>query len=71
MNHSANKGNYRLVEDLFDTRYRKFLPINLYVLRDEISEQMTFDNRFYIKSSFHKNSKRFGGTFHKTISNLM
>jgi len=64
------KGKYKLCDDFFPDEYRSILPINLFLLRVEIDNDFTFDNRFYIKSRFHKNDKRIGGEFYKLISNF-
>lgn len=65
------KGNYLLKEDFFEGEIREFLPVNLYILRQEKNGFRNFDTRFYIKSKYHRNNQRVGGIFYKPISNII
>ncbi|HTO16435.1 MAG TPA: hypothetical protein VLZ83_11730 [Edaphocola sp.] len=70
MKTNSQKGDYKLVENFFPEENRGFLPVNLYLLRDKINIGIHFDSRFYVESKVHRNSKRYGASFYKIISNF-
>jgi hypothetical protein len=71
MEKDRSKGKYLLVENIFDQTLRKVLPVNVFILREDTFEDMTFDTRFFITSDYHKSTMRIGGEFYKVISNII
>jgi hypothetical protein len=66
-----NKKEYQILENFFPNNHRGFLPVNLFMLRADTNTNISIDSRFYIESIKHKNSRRIGGIFHKTICNTI
>lgn len=64
-----HKGKYILREDFYSEESRNRLPVNAFVLREESTEGIIFDYRFFAKSKFHRTDRYFVGLFYKTISN--
>ena len=71
MKHLNYKGKYLLSEDFFPNQLRESLPVHLFLLRVETDNYITFDTRFYIKSYYHRNDRRIGGRFYKSISHII
>lgn len=66
----SSKGNYTLVEDLFENKYKPLLPVNLYILREENTDNTQseyYEKKEFVKSDAYQTNNYLAGYFYKTI----